>query len=147
DDTDWTASLARAFRAGCVERGLEPLIRLISFEAPSHQVRAATEVLLDEHPDVDAIIVAPDGGAVETLSVLHAAGRRPGEDIAVASCVDYPALQFVEPPVTALDLGPHAAGVAAAELMLGLLDGSVESGAEREHPVEVVVRPSTAART
>src|SRR5699024_10024792 len=63
DDTDWSASLARAFRAACEERGIEPVVRHTSFEAPSKQVREAAENLLADHPEVDAIVVAPDGGA------------------------------------------------------------------------------------
>lgn len=144
DDTDWSASLARAFREGCAERGLEPIMRHTSFEAPSRQVREATEGLIAAHPDVDAIIVAPDGGAVEVLSVLHRAGLVAGRDIAVASCVDYPALQSVDPPVTAVDLGPRAAGVAAAELIIELIRRDDDGPVEREHPIEVVGRASTA---
>lgn len=143
DDTDWSASLAHAFRDDCTARGVEPIIRYTSFEAPSHQVREATERLLADHPDVDAIVVGPDGGAVEVLSVLNRSGLVAGRDIAVASCVDYPALQFVDPPVTAVDLRPHAAGVAAAELILDLIGGSAEAPIEREHPIAVVGRGST----
>lgn len=146
DDTDWSASLARGFRGGCADRGLEPVVRHTSFEAPSHHVRAATERLLADAPDVDAIIVGPDGGAVEVLSVLRRTGRDAGTEIAVASCVDYAALQFVDPPVTAIDLRPHAAGVTAAELLIDLLAGSAARGTEREHEVEVVARASTAQR-
>lgn len=142
DDTDWTASLARAFRAGCAERGVTPLVRHTSFEAPSRQVRAAAESLLADHPEVDAVIVAPDGGAVEVLSVLNRAGRAVGHDISLASCVDYPALASIDPPVTAVDLRPHAAGVVATELMLELIGGSA-APAEREHPIEVIAREST----
>jgi DNA-binding LacI/PurR family transcriptional regulator len=144
DDTDWSASLSRGFASGCAERDLEPVIRRTAFEAPSHQVRAATQRILVDHPDVDAIIVGPDGGAVEVLSVLHELGRDGGADIAVASCVDYTALQFLDPPVTALDLRPYDAGVAAAELLIGLLNGTAPAGTEREHDIVVVPRASTA---
>ena len=106
-------------------------------------MREATEQVLADHPDVDAIVVGPDGGAVEVLSVLNRSGLVAGRDIAVASCVDYPALQFVDPPVTAVDLRPHAAGVAAAELILDLIGGSAEAPIEREHPIAVVGRAST----
>lgn len=145
DDSDWTASLARAFRAACDERGIEPAVRHTSFEAPSAQVREAAEQLLADHPDVDAIVVAPDGGAVEVLSVLNRAGRVVGRDIALASCVDYPALASIDPPVTAVDLRPHAAGVAAAKLIIDIIGGTGESN-EREHPIDVVARESTAGR-
>lgn len=144
DDTDWSASLARGFSSGCAERGLEPVIRRTSFEAPSHQVRAATQRILIDHPDIDTIIVGPDGGAVEVLSVLHERGRDGGADIAVASCVDYTALQFLDPPVTALDLRPYDAGVAAAELLISVLNGTAPAGTEREHDIVVVPRASTA---
>lgn len=144
DDTEWTTELSAGFRDGCRDRGLEPVTAGVPFEAAPDQVRAATELLLREHPDIDAIVCAPDSSAIEVSAVLRRQGREPGTDVAVVSCVDSQALQFMSPSVTAIDLRPRAAGIAAADLLLDLMAGRAEAGTEREHPIEVIPRTSTA---
>ncbi|MGG7462901.1 MULTISPECIES: LacI family DNA-binding transcriptional regulator [unclassified Plantibacter] len=146
DDTDWTAQLARSFRAGCESRGVEPIVGTVPFEALNVQVRAAAERLLDEHPDIDAIVCAPDASAVEVTTLLRERGRVPGEDIVVVSCVDSLSLSHVQPTVTAIDLRPRDAGIACASLLFDLIDGRSPTGTEIEYPLTIVDRESTAAR-
>lgn len=142
--TDWSRQLVAGFRTGCAARGLDPVIAPISFEAPWHAVRASTKRLLQEHPETDVVICAPDSSAIEVVAVLGRLGRAVGEDITVVSCVDHPSLPFLTPSVTSIDLRPRESGVACSELLIDLLEGRAQKGADVEFPIAVVARESTA---
>jgi DNA-binding LacI/PurR family transcriptional regulator len=144
DATDWSRQLVSGYRSGCAARDLDPVIAPISFEAPWHAVREATELLLQTHPDTDVIICGPDSSAIEVVAVLGRMGRTVGEDITVVSCVDHPSLPFLTPSITSIDLRPRDSGVACAELLIDLIDGRVASGTDVEFPIAVVARESTA---
>lgn len=144
DATDWSRQLVAGYRAGCAARGLEPVIAPVSFEASWPAVRAATERVLQTHPETDVIICGPDSSAIEVAAVLGRQGRTIGEDITVVSCVDHPSLPFLTPSITSIDLRPRDSGVACAELLIDLLEGRAEPGTDVEFPIAVVARDSTA---
>ncbi|MEV0198103.1 substrate-binding domain-containing protein, partial [Nonomuraea sp. NPDC050691] len=75
--------------------------------------------------------------------LLREEGRVPGRDLLLASCVDSQAMQLADPPITAIDLRPREAGVRCAALLFDLLAGRAQPGAERVHPIELLVRDST----
>jgi DNA-binding LacI/PurR family transcriptional regulator len=71
-------------------------------------------------------------------------GRVVGDDITVVSCVDPPSLPYLQPSITSIDLRPRESGVACAALLLDVLEGRAEPGADIEFPITVVARESTA---
>lgn len=144
DATDWSRQLVAGFRAACADRGLDPVLAPVSFEAPWLAVRESTERLLRGHPDTDVIICGPDSSAIEVVAVLGRQGRTIGEDITVVSCVDHPSLPFLSPSITSIDLRPRESGVACSELLIDLLEGRAEPGTDVEFPISVVARDSTA---
>ncbi|MGM1017438.1 MAG: LacI family DNA-binding transcriptional regulator [Actinomycetota bacterium] len=144
DATDWSRQLVSGYREACAMRGLEPVIAPIAFEAPWPAVREATQRVLAEHPETDAIICGPDSSAIEVVAELGRSGRVVGEDITVVSCVDHPSLPFLTPSITSIDLRPRDSGVACTELLIDLLEGRAERGADVEFPISVVSRESTA---
>ena len=144
DITDWSRQLVAGYRRGCQSRGMQPVLAPIEFEAPWAAVRAATERLLAERPETDVIICAPDSSAIEVVAVLGRMGRVVGDDITVVSCVDHPSLPYLQPSITSIDLRPRESGVACAALLLDVLEGRAEPGADIEFPITVVARESTA---
>lgn len=142
-ESDWAASVRRGYVRWCAGRRLEPAVATVPFDAPHDDVHDAARRLLDTDPRPDALVCAPAGAAAELLPVLRKAGRRVGADLLLASCVDGPSMRSADPPVTAIDLRPREAGEACARLLFDLLAGEAGPGAERLHPIDLVVRAST----
>ncbi|MGN7189271.1 substrate-binding domain-containing protein [Microbacterium enclense] len=91
-------------------------------------------------------MVAPSGSAPATLAAAARAGRRVGDDLLVAACVDEPAHALLSPTVTSIDLEARALGSACLDLLVEVWDAG-----ELAHPVRVaearlIVRGSTAGR-
>lgn len=144
DSSDWGRQLVAGYRRACGERGLDPVLAAVSFEAPWVEIRIRTEQLLAERPDTDVIVCGPDSSAIEVVATLERLGRTVGDDITVVSCVDHPSLPFLRPSITSIDLRPRASGVACAALLLDVLEGRSPRGTDVEFPIEVVARASTA---
>ena len=79
------------------------------------------------HPDVDAILCLPDGLSVGILSTLRELGHAVPDDIQLVSYTDSPALQIVQPPISAVDLRAKDAGARAGELLIAILEGGEHS--------------------
>jgi len=84
---------------------------------------AATERLLDRHPDLDAIFVASDLMAVGALAVLKTRGLAVPSDIAVVGYDDAAVAAATDPPLTTV-VNPivemaRTAGVILLERMSG----------------------------
>ncbi len=142
----WTRLVGDVYRRWCAERGIEPRERLVPATSDPDVVRAIARTLLDEPAAPDAIVSAPDGTALAVLSAARDAGRTPGEDLLVASCVDSLAMQLATPPLTAIALQPRAIGRDAAETLIRVVFGeTVPATVRRGRPV-LVPRASTGAR-
>ncbi|NEE00206.1 LacI family DNA-binding transcriptional regulator [Phytoactinopolyspora halotolerans] len=146
DESDWAASVHRTYRQWCTERGVVPLTRAVPFDANADATSTVARNLLTDEPGLDALIAAPTSAAATLLPVIREAGRRVGDDLLLASCVDGPAMRFADPAITAIDVQPREAGAACAELLFELLAGAVAPGVERLHPIELNIRESTRRR-
>lgn len=81
--------------------------------------RSATQEVLDRHPDVTGIFFGSDTLLLGGLTVLRAAGWRPGAEISVVSFDDVGPLDFFDPPISAIghrmqDLARHSIEAALA---------------------------------
>lgn len=107
--------------------------------------RAATAMLLDRHPDVDAIFCGSDQVARGVIDSLRERGRRIPEDVAVIGFDNWEILAAgARPPLTSVDMNLEEVGRAAARALFAALDGSPRSGVEAL-PCRVVIRGSSAA--
>lgn len=143
DDTAWGADINAAYLAWCRAHGTEPALCQVSFVGPPEERFHAADALLDDHPDIDAIVCAPEGAAISALQAAEKRGRAVPADILVASCVDHSSLRSFLPPITAIDLDPRRAGRHAVELLADLLGGA-RPPLSRTLPLDLVVRASTA---
>jgi LacI family transcriptional regulator len=106
---------------------------------------AATELLLQSEPDLNAIFVHSDLMAVGVLGALAAAGRRVPDDVAVVSCDDLAFAAHLLPALTTVRLPLAESGAAAVELLLNPTERST-AGEPVILPVELVVRDSCGQR-
>jgi LacI family transcriptional regulator len=106
--------------------------------------RAAAAMLLDRHPDVDAIFCGSDQVARGVMDTLRERGRDIPTDVAVMGFDNWEILTTnARPPLTSVDMNLQEVGRAAARALFAALDGSPRSGLE-ELPCRIVIRGSTA---
>lgn len=141
--TDWGGRVQAAYRSWCAERGIEPAMAERPFGSDSAVYAAAARELLVARPEVDAFLCGPDGSAIVVVDVLQDLGREVGDDVLVAALVDNPAYVYTDPPVTAIDLTPRAAGAACIRLLLDIVRGDAAPDAEAPLPITVRYRAST----
>ncbi|WP_305788336.1 LacI family DNA-binding transcriptional regulator [Symbioplanes lichenis] len=107
--------------------------------------RSATHALLDQHPDIDALVCGSDQVARGALEVLRERGVKVPQQIAVTGFDNWEVLSAdSRPPLTTVDMGLEALGRLAAERLFAAMDGRPTAGEERL-PCRVVVRGSTDA--
>ena len=108
--------------------------------------RQATRMLLAKHPDVDAIFCASDQLAVAVADILHEAGRRIPDDVALIGYDNWQVFSAESrPPLTTVDLNLQQMGATAVKHLFAAIDGEHASGVIR-HPTRLVVRESTGPR-
>jgi LacI family transcriptional regulator len=135
---------ARGARAAVEEAGLS-LVGDVRFGAWSEGWgRAATSMLLSQHPDVDAIFCGSDQVARGVLYAVRERGRDVPDDVAVMGFDNWEVLTTdARPPLTSVDMNLEEIGRAAARALFAALDGSSRSGLEAL-PCRLVIRGSTA---
>jgi DNA-binding LacI/PurR family transcriptional regulator len=104
--------------------------------------REAVELLMAEHPDIDAIFAASDLMAVGAMGRLAALGVRVPEDVAVFGFDDLGFAETANPPLSTI-AQPVARIAAQAGVMLrALMSGDEPDPEPRLFPATVVLRAS-----
>ncbi len=101
---------------------------------------AATERLLRQVPDLDAIFAASDMMAAGALATLEHAGRRVPEDVAVAGYDDAPIATSTRPQLTTVRIPWQRYARELTRQLLQRMDGDDPSGVVM--PVELIIRGS-----
>ena len=106
--------------------------------------RSAAAMLLDRHPDVDAVFCGSDQVARGVMDMVRERGRRIPDDVAVMGFDNWEVLAAdARPPLTSVDMNLEEVGRAAARAVFAALDGAPRRGLEAL-PCRVVIRGSTA---
>ncbi|HEY0238206.1 MAG TPA: LacI family DNA-binding transcriptional regulator [Friedmanniella sp.] len=132
-------------RAALRERGAELVVlHSVNADWTERWGRAATARLLQEHPEVDALIAASDGLGRAALDVLRDLGRRVPDEIAVMSFDNWSAVvTHTRPELTSIDLGLEDLGRTAARRLFAAISGGELGAGHQRLPVRLVVRGST----
>jgi LacI family transcriptional regulator len=106
--------------------------------------RAAAAMLLDQHPEVDAIFCGSDLVARGVMETLRGQGRDIPADIAIIGFDNWEVLSTnARPPLTSVDMNLQELGRTAARALFAALEGSPRSGREAQ-ACRLVIRSSTA---
>jgi LacI family transcriptional regulator len=92
-----------------------------------------------------AVFAASDMTAIGALKVLRQAGRQVPQDIALIGFDDIPTATVVEPTLTTVRQPIERMGSMAVELLLSVLENSIEEGAPAQRiilPTELIIRDS-----
>lgn len=105
--------------------------------------QAATNCLLDKHPDLDAIICGDDYQALGAIRVLQDSGRRVPDDVAVIGHHNFEIATLTQPPLTTIDLNTRQMGVLAAHRLLHMINDQDSDVWSILNPVTLIEREST----
>lgn len=146
DGSIWGPQLEAAYVAWSVRESREMRIAEVPIASIREDVHDVTAAMLDAPDRPDAIIVAPQDGAIGVLRAARDRGLRVPRDLLVASCVDSPAQAVAAPPITATDLRPEELGRTAMRLLADVLAGRAAYGQRAVVSARLVVRESTLRR-
>jgi LacI family transcriptional regulator len=105
--------------------------------------RAAANTLLDQHPDLDAIVCGSDQIARGALETLRDRGLDVPGSVAIASFDNWQILAAESrPPLTSVDMNFEQLGRLAAERLFQMMNGGTHGGTERL-PCRLVIRGSS----
>lgn len=101
---------------------------------------AGMKLLLDDHPDLDAVFAASDSMAAGALGVLRDNGKRVPEDVAVIGFNDVATAAHTQPALTTVRQPIEALGREMTRMLLRLLNN--EQPTSLILPTELVLRDS-----
>lgn len=136
-----------AYRLGLCQHGLhfDPRRVVISdFSAESGYQQ--TQRLLDQSPDLDAIVYADDAIALGGIRAVKEHGRRIPDDVAVTGFGDYELAGFTDPPLTSVQFDMYRMGVITAQRLCMLFEHPDEYPWLIRVPASLVVRQSTRSK-
>jgi LacI family transcriptional regulator len=135
------------FQETMQRHGLSALAAQITFSAAfteAEGTRACIE-LLDQAPEISAIVAANDRLAIGCYDALEARGLRCPEDISIVGFNDMPFVERLRPPLTSVRVPQREIGTVAADLLLTQLADGARGYQEVLLEPTLVVRGSTAA--
>lgn len=148
-DRDYLAARdrARGAKEAADAAGVELVGEVMFSEWSERWGRAASSLLLEQHPDVDAIVCASDQIARGALDTARDLGRSVPDDIAVIGFDNWDAMVTnSRPELTSIDPNLQLLGRAAAQHVFAALDGTPLDAGLHEQAPRLVIRGSTVAR-
>jgi LacI family transcriptional regulator len=133
-----------AFRQEAAALGLDvpdELVRVGDYSAASGYREAQVLMTLEEPPS--AIVAASDLMALAALQAVRDSGVEPGSDVAVIGFDDLEAASLSHPRLTTIRQDREGLGVAAAAVLVEMLEHADADPPRRLLPVELVVRASS----
>jgi LacI family transcriptional regulator len=131
------------FREAMERHGLPAPAEQVTFSTAFTEAEGARSCLelLEQAPEVSAIVAANDRLAIGCYDTLEARGLRCPEDISIVGFNDMPFVDRLRPPLTTVRVPQREIGTVAADLLLQQLgDGS------RRHE-EILLEPSLVVRS
>jgi len=142
-DDAYPTILRAAYDDWCAARGQEPVLSTFTPDLTDAAERAAVADVLRRSPRPDAVFgVYTDSGTL-VLEAARARGLDVPGDLAVACISDDPSYAHADPPITTVSLRPGDVGVAAVELLVGIINGRRGLPRQRLLPATLHVRGST----
>lgn len=144
---DLVVSLDRqeGYKRALVDCGLKwdpSLIRVVDFlEEGGYQ---ATAELLDSFPEMTALVVADDIMAFGAMRAARERNLKLPNDISIVSFNNTPMGQYMDPPLSSVEIQAHELGVEAADLLLHQLVERKIIVDRRIVPSELIMRKSIA---
>jgi DNA-binding LacI/PurR family transcriptional regulator len=126
----YTGTLARrieGYRQALNETGLDiDDVTLVESKMSERPALRATQRLLDRTPDVTAIVSMSDIGALGALEAAAARNLKVPSDLSIVGFDGIPEARWSQPALTTISQNPAEKGKIAAEMLVGLINGTRE---------------------
>jgi LacI family transcriptional regulator len=106
----------------------------------------ATEILMQRHPDVDAIFAGNDLMAVGALKALHRMGIKVPDQVAVCGFDGINMTEITEPELTTIAQPIYDMGAMVSRILIKKIEGAIDEDQLYELDVTLVPRESTKRR-
>lgn len=146
--THWTAEQRLSgYREGLAMGGIDPdemsvLVGDYEMNSGYDLAKAFLDAPKPQRPT--AVLCANDLMAIGALEYCRANALDVPGDVSIAGFDDIPTVQLLTPRLTTVRQPAHEMGMRAAELLISMVQGRENTDLLRPHPVELVVRESTA---
>ncbi|MDF2233854.1 substrate-binding domain-containing protein [Albimonas sp. CAU 1670] len=126
-------------------RGMAPVHLRLDESGGMALGRAEALRLLQEHPEVDAILAMVDVFAAGACQAAREIGRSIPGDLRIATRYDGPRSLAADPPLTAVNLGLPEVAREAVKMLIPMIEGDALVGPARAPDARLTVRASTVA--
>ncbi len=116
----FASRIVKGFEKSCERHQLPSIVAPAAWSADAGY--QATLALLEQHPEMTAIIAFSEVVAVGVVSALRDVGRKVPEDMSVISFDRAEHLRLASADLTAIDTRSEAVGEQAAQMLIGLLE-------------------------
>lgn len=133
--TNWAVE---GYKKACLKHGVPFLWRVVDLHTD-----IATSVvldLLDEHPELTALVTPQQSGVLGVLKALQAKGLRIPEDVSVIGLLEDAVGELITPPLTTISFPAQQLGSEAARMLVGHLEGTLDG------PEQILLRPELNVR-
>ena len=121
---------------------IAPLYREVSFKA--QDIHHATLQLLDEQPDLTAIVTTHELAPLSILQALTTRGRTVPADCSIIAVMTQRIAELTTPPITHIDFPSHEMGYRAVDMLIRSLEGDLITPGQILIPPRLILRASTA---
>ena len=136
--------IVKGFEKACQKHQLAVIMAPAAWSAEAGY--QALGSLLEQYPDLSAVIAWSEVVTVGVLSALHDRGRKVPEDLSVISFDRSEHLHLASADVTAIDTRPEAVGAQAAQMLIHILKDEPVDHAHVLMPPLLIQGKSTEAR-
>jgi DNA-binding LacI/PurR family transcriptional regulator len=131
----------RGFRSACAEAGVEP--NVLHVDGPPEAVRPLLEGHIDAGAALDAVVAVADPHALVAARTLKDRGVRVPSDVAIVGMNNDDLARYTDPSLSSVDLGAHALGLSAVELLLAAIDDGSAAASHRLVGHTLTIRESS----
>ena len=131
----------RSYELACRHHGLPALWR--AAEGMAGDTAAKVEALLDEHPEITAIVTPHEDCVIGVLNAVRAKGLRIPEDLSLVGLLTESMGELATPPMTTISFPSDELGRAAARILLSRLNGTLTAAQQILIRPQLTVRGST----
>lgn len=136
-----TVRAAEGYHQACVKYGLPSFFRESYMD--TKDVKLAALNLLEEHPQVTAIVITNDAAIMGVLNAIKSLDLRIPEDISVLGLTTQQMAELISPPLTAFRVPSREMGYQAGQILINRLEGVTNEDKQILIQPELVARGST----
>ena len=134
----------QGFQAATGTKGRESVESIVvECGTESRQIGEALQKVLNKYTDIDSIICTNNVVAYETLKFLKKKNRNIPGDIGIITFDNYPLAEYMDPPLTVVDIDTYKLGEEAANTLFSIIQNPGQDRKEVLLSTRIIERKST----